>query len=194
MNEQRSYDVAVVGAGPAGGAAALALSVGGLRVAILEKAVPPRYKTCGGGVLARALRWIPADLRPVVERECMRVELRHHRPALSFATQRQEPIVTMVMRDQFDHLLTTAAQSAGAELFSGAPVTATLQHAGSVELRTDAGSFHARFVVAADGVGSSIARQCGLPELRQVIPALECEMSLDTARFEKFSHAARFDF
>ena len=194
MNDSRSFDVAVVGAGPAGGAAALALSLGGLRVAILEKAVPPRYKTCGGGVLARALRWIPADLRAVVEHECKRVELHHHGPALSFATQREEPIVTMVMRDQFDHLLTAAAQGAGAELFSGAPVIATLQHSHSVELRTNEGSFRARFVVAADGAGSSIARQCGLPELRRMLPALECEMTVDPARFERFRNAARFDF
>ena len=90
--EARCFDVAVVGAGPAGGAAAFALSKGGLRVAILEKAVPPRYKTCGGGVLARALRWIPADLRPVVERECLTAELHHHEPPLSFSTRRDRPI------------------------------------------------------------------------------------------------------
>ena len=194
MNVSRSFDVAVVGAGPAGGAAALALSAGGLRVAIFEKAVPPRYKTCGGGVLARALQWLPADLRPVVEHECMRVELHHHGPALSFATERKEPIVTMVMRDQFDHLLTTAAQGAGAELFSASPVNAVVQHSDAVELRTSAGIFRAGFVVAADGVASTVARQCGLPELRKVIPALECEMTVDAARFEEFNGAARFDF
>ena len=191
--EARCFDVAVVGAGPAGGAAAFALSKGGLRVAILEKAVPPRYKTCGGGVLARALRWIPADLRPVVERECLTAELHHHEPPLSFSTRRDRPIVSMVMRDRFDHLLTAAAQGAGAELFSGAPVIALARRTDAVELRTASGIFRARFVVAADGVGSVVARQCGLPELRRVIPALECEMTVDAARFEKFSHAARFD-
>ena len=190
----RCFDVAVVGAGPAGGAAALALSEGGLRVAILEKAVPPRYKTCGGGLLARALRWIPTDLRPVVERECLTAELHHHEPRLSFSTRREQPIVSMVMRDQFDHLLTKAAQGAGAELFSGSPLVAMMRHSDSVELQTTAGRFRARFVVAADGVGSAVARQCALPELRHVIPALECEMTVDATRFEKFKHAARFDF
>ena len=188
------YDVAVVGAGPGGGAAALALSRGGLRVAILEKAVPPRYKTCGGGLLGRTLKMLPLDVRAVVERECFSAELHHHGPALSFTTQREQPVVSMVMRDRFDHLLTTAAQEAGATLRAGAPVVSVVPRAEGVELKTKAGAITARFVIAADGVGSVVARECGLPELRHVIPALECEVTVDAARFEKFRHAARFDF
>ncbi len=188
------YDVAVVGAGPGGSAAALALSRGGLRVAILEKAVPPRDKTCGGGLLGRTLGLLPLDVRAVVERECFSAELHHHGPALSFTTRRERPVVSMVMRDRFDHLLTAAAQDAGATLFSGAPVLSVTPRAESVELKTKAGAFTARFVIAADGVGSVVARQCGMPELRHVIPALECEVTVDAARFEKFRHAARFDF
>ncbi len=188
------YDVAVVGAGPGGSAAALALSRGGLRTVILEKAVPPRYKTCGGGLLGRTLDLLPLDVRAVVERECFSAELHHHGPALSFATQRERPVVSMVMRDRFDHLLTAAAQDAGATLLAGAPVVSVAARADGVELKTKAGAVSARFVIGADGVGSVVARQCGLPELRDVIPALECEVTVDAAQFEKFRHAARFDF
>ena len=188
------YDVAVVGAGPGGSAAALALSRGGMRVAILEKAVPPRYKTCGGGLLGRTLQLLPLDLRAVVERECFSAELHHHGPALSFTTHRARPVVSMVMRDRFDHLITDAAQAAGAKLFAGAAVTEVVRGADGVELRTKAGAITARCVIAADGVGSVVARQCGLAELRQVIPALECEVSVDAATFDRFRRAARFDF
>jgi len=190
----REFDVAIVGAGPAGGAAAFALAKGGLNVAVLEKAEPPRYKTCGGGVLARALRWLPANLRPAVERECLAAEVYHHAPALNFSTRREEPIVSMVMRDRFDNLLTEAAIGAGAELFSGAPVVEIARHADAVELRTSDENFRARFVVAADGAGSVVARLCGLPDLRGVIPALECEMTVDPETLARFSGAARFDF
>ena len=188
------YDVAVVGAGPGGSAAALALSRGGLRTVILEKAVPPRYKTCGGGLLGRTLALLPLDVRAVVERECFSAELHHHGPALSFTTQRERPVVSMVMRDRFDHLLTAAAQDAGAVLLAGSPVVSLAVRADGVELRTKAGAVSARFVIGADGVGSVVARQCGLPELRDVIPALECEVEVDAAQFEKFHRAARFDF
>lgn len=188
------FDVAVVGAGPAGSSAALALSRGGMRVAILEKAFPPRHKTCGGGVLGRALAQLPVDVSAAVERECEAAALHHHGPDLAFNTRRTQPIVSMVMRDRFDHTLTLAAQAAGAELFPGEPVCGVTIMADQVKLRTGRGEFTAGYVIAADGAGSVVARQCGLPELRRLIPALECEVSVAAPCFEKFSRAARFDF
>src|SRR5690242_15037781 len=44
------YDVIVVGAGPAGNSAAWELARAGMRVALLEKQMLPRHKTCGGGM------------------------------------------------------------------------------------------------------------------------------------------------
>ena len=49
------YDVAVIGAGPAGSAAAYFLARGGLRVALLDKFDFPRDKTCGDGLTPRTL-------------------------------------------------------------------------------------------------------------------------------------------
>lgn len=45
--EDKEYDAVIVGAGPAGAATALELGKAGLSVAILDKAVFPRDKTCG---------------------------------------------------------------------------------------------------------------------------------------------------
>lgn len=49
------FDVAVIGAGPAGSAAAYFLARRGLRVALLDKSDFPRDKTCGDGLTLRAL-------------------------------------------------------------------------------------------------------------------------------------------
>ncbi len=49
------HDIAIVGAGPAGSAAAYFLARGGLDVALIDKAAFPRDKTCGDGVSPRAL-------------------------------------------------------------------------------------------------------------------------------------------
>src|SRR2546425_12327052 len=62
------FDVAVVGAGPAGATAALTLARRGLKVALLEKAALPRYKTCGGGLVGRAPALLPRDIEEVLER------------------------------------------------------------------------------------------------------------------------------
>ncbi len=45
------WDVAVVGAGPAGAAAARAAATAGARTVLLEREPLPRYKRCGGGLV-----------------------------------------------------------------------------------------------------------------------------------------------
>ncbi|MBI4623384.1 MAG: geranylgeranyl reductase family protein [Verrucomicrobia bacterium] len=187
-------DVAIVGAGPAGAAAALALGGRGLRVGIIEKAVPPRYKTCGGGVLRRAVALLPLDLRAAVERECFAAEIVHHGPDLRFVCRRDRPVISMVMRDRFDHLITRAAQEGGAQLFAGTAVLDVSPAGEDVRLATSAGEMRARFVIAADGASSVVARKTGRPELRGIVPALECEVTLAPEAMEPLMQTARFDF
>lgn len=187
-------DIAIVGAGPAGAAAALTLGGCGLRVGVIEKAVPPRYKTCGGGVLRRAAALLPCDLGAAIERECHAAELVHHDPGLRFICRREQPIISMVMRDRFDHLLTQAAEQGGAQLFAGTTVLDVLPSADQVRLVTSAGEIRTRFVIAADGANSVIARKTGRPELRNVVPALECEVVAELSEMEPLMHTARFDF
>jgi geranylgeranyl reductase family protein len=193
-SRQYDCDVAVVGAGPAGCAAALALAERGVRVVILEKAVLPRHKTCGGGVLRRALDRLPVDASAAIERECRAAELVHHAPALRFVCERTQPVVSMVMRARFDLLLATAAQRAGAELVTGAPVTGLVHERDAVRLTTAAAGVRARFVIAADGAASTVARLTGRPELDNVVPALECEVTLEPEAMKPFAERARFDF
>lgn len=50
-----AYDVAIIGAGPGGSAAAYYLAERGLRVVLLDKAEFPRDKTCGDGLTPRAV-------------------------------------------------------------------------------------------------------------------------------------------
>src|SRR5262249_60613492 len=59
VHDGRAVDVAVVGAGPAGATAALVLARAGVCVTLLDRAALPRDKTCGGGVVARALAMLP---------------------------------------------------------------------------------------------------------------------------------------
>ena len=55
MAELAEWDVAVVGAGPAGLTAALAAAAAGARTLVIERAEHPRYKTCGGGLIGTSL-------------------------------------------------------------------------------------------------------------------------------------------
>jgi len=78
------YDVVIVGAGPAGAAAAKALSGSGLKTAILEKQPLPRYKMCSGILFPAALKFINdvfGDVPP--EARCEPQEVRGLRGLLS---------------------------------------------------------------------------------------------------------------
>lgn len=61
------YDVAVVGAGPAGAAAAKALSGHGLNTVILEKARLPRYKMCSGVLSPSSVKHVEDNFGDIPE-------------------------------------------------------------------------------------------------------------------------------
>jgi geranylgeranyl reductase family protein len=193
------HDVAVVGAGPAGACAARVLAEAGARVVLLEKHDLPRYKTCGGGVVGRALRALPPAVRKaveasVVERDCRSAVLDFGHDGLSFRARRERPLISMVMRDRFDAALVAAAERAGAEVHPRCPVRAVTMETDRVRLETADGSVVARVVVAADGATSETARLCGFRPPRLCAPALEAEVRVPDADFERLAGAARFDF
>ncbi|MFL5958648.1 MAG: geranylgeranyl reductase family protein [Gaiellaceae bacterium] len=142
-----SYDVAIVGAGPAGSTAAYRLATAGVRVLLLDKATFPRDKPCGGGVTGRAARLLPFSIEPVVEDVVDRLEcgLRYrHR----FTRHARGPLAYMTQRRRLDHFLLEKAAEAGAEVRVGEPA--------------DARELDARIVIGADGCNGSSAKQLGL--------------------------------
>jgi flavin-dependent dehydrogenase len=52
----KSYDIIIVGAGPAGATLGYELGRRGLSALILEKDKLPRYKACAGGITVRAAK------------------------------------------------------------------------------------------------------------------------------------------
>ena len=84
------YDVIIVGGGPAGCSAALALKSTGLKVAILDKSEFPREKVCGelmqSNVIKTLLKMSPEigtafnqfEKKTQIKRRRQRIELRWH--------------------------------------------------------------------------------------------------------------------
>jgi len=187
------YDVAVVGSGPAGAAAALALVRRGAKVALIERETLPRYKTCGGGVVSRAIQVAGLELSPVAERACRRVAIYAHDVHGRFPLTRDQPLITMTMRDRLDYLLVETAVRAGADLLAPCRVTEVSSSGRRVRLGTERGVLWADFVVAADGALGSVAKLAGWPDDRRSIPALEYEITVDDATFERLAGEPRFD-
>lgn len=156
-------DALVVGAGPAGSSVAIHLARAGARVLLADKARFPRDKPCGGGLTGRALKRIPVDPSPVVERDVDRFELRL-RYGATFARSHTEPLIRMTQRRRLDEFLAEQAAVAGAEFRDGVKVELTELHDGGITARIGGVTVHADTLVGADGANGVVARAAGLGE------------------------------
>ena len=171
------WDVVVVGAGPAGSSAARAAAVAGARTLLIDRAVFPRYKTCGGGLMGASRQAVPAGVELPVRATVDRVSFslrgrfqRLHRAESGF--------IPLVNRDTFDHALIRAAQRAGVEFTPGVRVRAVAQGAERIEVRTDAGPIRTRALIGCDGSASVVGREVGV-RLSQVDLGLEYELAVE---------------
>ncbi len=147
------WDVAVVGAGPAGCAAAIELARAGAKIGLLEKAAFPRDKLCGeflSPVGARVVEELgcgrqfhaaqPAPIERAVVVTASGAQLEFSFPARAYGLSRL----------RFDHLLARAAQAAGAQLIEKAEIV-RLENASQTLSTRDGRKFQSRMVLLASG-------------------------------------------
>lgn len=162
-------DVVVVGAGPAGSAAALRLARAGLDVVVVDRARFPRDKTCGDGLTTGALRLLEqlgVDPASVPSWRVVR------RAVLRGPTGRQVVLplpddggqhAAVARRAELDAALLARARGVGADVFEGHEAIGTRVHDDRVVVRVAGlGEVHARYAVAADGMWSPTRRSLGL--------------------------------
>ena len=175
MAEQAEWDVAVVGAGPAGLAAALAAAAAGARVAVIERAEHPRYKTCGGGLIGTSLRAAGQHIEvPARDRiHAITATLNGRR---EFTRRAGTPLLAMVSREDFDDALRKAAAEAGVTMQQRATVRGISEDAELAWARlADGTSIGARVLVGADGSSGVSSRYAGV-RFQQVDLGLELEI------------------
>ena len=173
----QSYEVIIVGAGPAGATLAYELAGKGIGVLVLEKETLPRYKCCAGGLSARAAKLLNTDISEVIEDEIVGAtitfvgERPHH-------THYDQTIMYTVMRDKFDYMLMKRAEKAGAAILQGYEVKGIKLDDEAVQLSTHGGDFCAKFAVGADGARSIVARAVDGKRRSNYLVAIETEVTV----------------
>jgi geranylgeranyl reductase family protein len=168
MNENRkskienpkSHDVLIVGAGPAGSFAAEILAKSGIAVALFDGRPISEPKACGGGVTSKALKAYPQLLEAVGRRID---DLEMYAPSGRRLRLKLDEPFAIYSRTAFDAFLRTRAEKAGAQIFRE-KVSLAGEENGLWKLRSHATSgneheFAGKFLVAADGAGSAIAKK-----------------------------------
>jgi geranylgeranyl reductase family protein len=162
-------DVVVVGAGPAGSAAAITLARGGRSTLLVDKATFPRDKCCGDGLTTMALRHLEElGLEPrTVPSWTVVGDVVLHSPStrrVRMAMNTGAGLHAVVARRvDLDAALLQLARQAGVEVAEQAPLKAARLEADGVTLEVEGrGEVQARHVVGADGMWSPLRRQLGV--------------------------------
>lgn len=163
---ERTADVVIVGSGPAGAMAGIALAGQGFRPILLDKKRFPRDKPCGGGIRAGFVARFPevaAYVRRAIPVHEIRKVVLESPAGHSVRVEREAPLYLTFRRLDFDAALVELARARGARVVEGARVTDVRVGPRGVEVDTiDGRVFGAALVIGADGVNSVVARATGL--------------------------------
>ncbi|HCI81388.1 MAG TPA: FAD-dependent oxidoreductase [Ktedonobacter sp.] len=170
------FDAIVVGAGPAGSSAALAMARAGLQVALIERGEYPGAKNVSGAalyapnILADLLPnfWEEAPVERYLTRRVVTFMGNEAAVSLDFRTNAfgKPPYNGFtILRPKFDRWLANKAVEAGALLIPSTVVDDLIYKDGAVvgvRCRREDGDLFAPVVIAADGANSFLAKKAGL--------------------------------
>lgn len=184
MTSSDEHKVIIVGAGPAGSAAAYYLARNGIDVLLIDKSDFPRDKTCGDGLTPRAVGVLgELGILKRIEQLAHRVngvEFISHkgkRITASAETKSLYPDYLLVIpRLSLDKILLRQAIDNGAKFMGGSRVIGVEDKQGSAQVTVQHGAalsaYRAPAVLMATGASTGLLRAVGLLEKKPYQPML----------------------
>ena len=149
--------VIIVGAGPAGSVCAETLAKKGFQVILIEKEKLPRYKACGGAIPKEMVDEfkIPSE---IIQTKFNSLILHHVAKDIVIERKGEGAVL---WRSDLDEYLTQRACNYGAQLEEETSVLGIMKKDDKFKVITNQGEFTSDWLVAADGVNSTVLRLSG---------------------------------
>lgn len=169
----QSFDVVVIGGGPAGSAAGATLAAQGLRVAVVEKG--GANKPCGGYLPDKAISRLPAGLLAGLPRVAIDSVRLQGVGGKAINVNSHSRLGLVMRREQLDRRLLAWAEQCGAVVMRGHRVATVRRSRQRVLVQTEQAELDSAYVIGADGVHGRTASQL---QVRQPFPRWQLAFSL----------------
>ena len=165
--ETEFYDLAIIGAGPAGCTCALALKDAGLKVLLIDKAMFPRDKVCGDAIPGRAIK-ILKSMSPEYGAAFANFPHQYKTLQTKIFFNKQELCFTWVQeaytctRFEFDNFLfNLVKQNTNTTILTDTQIEGIEQGTNSISFTANnkSRSYCTKILVGADGAHSIVAKQ-----------------------------------
>jgi len=179
VTSARSFDVVVIGAGPAGGYLAGKVAAAGYEVALVEehREIGEPIQ-CGGLVTPRVFDYV--HCKETIIGAVHGAEL-YSPSGRKLVIDGHDTEAVVVQRAMFDRAIATDAVRKGAHTFLGAQAQSARRQDGGVEVVLDQDgetkTLKCKLLVGCDGVRSNVAKWFNILRPKKIIPGFEVEMT-----------------
>lgn len=164
QSSDKIYDLAIIGAGPAGSLLAYKLRSRGLKILLLDRLAAPKRKVCGEYLCPLGVNLLKSEGlydRILGHFPKLNGMIIHSAKGTVVDTNFPEHFGISVDREEFDKNLLNLAAETGVDLRTGVDVLSFSPHADFWRLETSSGPFLTRMMVGADGRNSIVSKTLG---------------------------------
>ncbi|TRO47697.1 NAD(P)/FAD-dependent oxidoreductase [Candidatus Bathyarchaeota archaeon] len=165
-DENNTYDVIIIGGGPAGSTSGYLLSKAGLKVIIVDKSQFPREKLCAGLLTQKTVNLITSlfhetisSLRKkdIINFESSYYEVFFRNRCIAKINHEATPFY-YVDRTVYDNFFLQKAKAAGAEILEG-EIAVSTDYSKNEIVTSDGKTLSSKYIIGADGVYSRVRRE-----------------------------------